>query len=230
MAKKRYKTVLFDADNTLLDFSAAEAQALRRTMEARGLPFTPENHRVYVDINRSLWDALHRGQAEHDWLSVERFRRFARYLGADADPAAWDREYLDRLGDCGDLIPGALELVKALRPHCALALATNGLRQVQTRRLLGNPIAPYLDGVFISQDMGVAKPDPAYFRQVLAALGAEGETTVMVGDDLLSDIQGARNAGLDSIWYAPGGGHSPLPTYQVDRLGQVAHIILGREI
>lgn len=225
--KQKYMTVLFDADNTLLDFNAAEVQALRRTVERRGLSFTPELLGQYTAINRAYWDAKHRGQAEGRLPSWERFRRFGQAVGCDADPEKWDGEYLDALGDCGDMLPGALELVRALRPHCKLGLATNGLQRVQRKRLADHPLLPYLDGIFISEEMGVGKPEKAYFDRVLDELGAVPETTVMVGDDLLSDIQGAVNAGLDSIWYSPKGGQSPLPTYRVERLEQVAQIVLG---
>lgn len=227
--KKRYETVLFDADNTLLDFNAAEEQALRRSMEERGLVFTRERLERYTAINRELWDAFHRGEVEQGWLKGERFRRFGAALGWSGDPEEWDRDYLDKLGDCGALLPGAVELLARLKPRCKLGLATNGLQKVQRKRLADNPITPYFDGIFISQEMGVGKPERAYFEQVLAALGAERETTLMVGDDLLSDIQGAINAGLDCVWYSPDGAESPLPTYRVRRLEEVAGIVWGEE-
>lgn len=227
--KQRYQTVLLDADNTLFDFDAAEEQALRRSMESRGLAFSRERLGQYTAINRELWDAFHRGEVEQEWLSVERFRRFGALLGCQADPVAWDRDYLDKLGDCGALLPGALELLEALKPYCRLGLATNGLQAVQRKRLAGSPAAPYFDGVFISQEMGVGKPEAVYFQRILEALDARPESTLMVGDDLLSDIQGAINAGLDCAWYSPRGADSPLPTYRVRELKEIKDLVFGEK-
>ena len=223
----RYKTVLFDGDNTLFDFDAAEAKAICRTMADRGLEPAPERAALYARINRELWDALYRGEVTRDFLVVERFRRLGAALGWSGDPAAWNRAYEAALGDCGDLIPGALEVLERLRPHCAIGLVTNGLKTTQRRRLGNSPLTPYLDGVFISQELGVNKPEAAFFQTAMAALGADPAATVVVGDDLLSDIQGAVNAGLDSIWYAPKGGSSPLPTFQVRSLEEIPPIVLG---
>ena len=222
----RYKTVLLDADGTLLDFEATERQALRRTLENRGLTLDEGRMATYLGINRPLWAAMHRGEVSQDALMVERFTRFAKELGLEADAEAWNEEYLDYLGDCGDVIPGAVELLKALKPYCTLVLATNGQQDAQRKRLEGNPITPYLDHVFISQEMGLNKPDKRYFDHILEALHADRSTTVMVGDDLGSDIQGAINAGIDSIWYSQTKERNPLPTYQADSLAQVAAIIL----
>lgn len=222
----RYKTVLLDADNTLLDFEATERQALRRSLEKRGVPFNGQVLQTYLNINRPLWAAHYRGELTRDELMVRRFKDFAEVMGITADAEEWNRDYLHMLGDCGDVLPGAVELLRALKPHCALALATNGVADTQRRRLRNNPIVPYLDAIFISEEMGIGKPAKGYFDRILTALNADPTTTVMVGDDLNSDIQGAINAGLDSIWYSQAKERNPLPTYQAESLEKVAEIIL----
>ena len=204
---RRYDIVLLDADNTLFDFNAAEARALDAVLAEFGWPRDEETKQTYLEINHALWSAFDRGEAEEGFLTVERFRRLGERLGRRADPAEMNRRYLDRLGACSLLLPGAEALCRTLRAAgCRLALATNGVARVQHARLAGSPLVPYLERLFISGEMGTRKPEPAFFRAALAAMGAEDmDRCVMVGDGLGSDVKGALSVGLDVIWFAPGG-------------------------
>lgn len=225
----KYRFVLLDADNTLFDFDETERRALDATLLDRGVRPTEEVRALYHAINRPLWEKLHRGEVAQDFIVVERFRLLAGELGLETDPAEWNRAYLDKLGDCNALIPGAVELLEALAPQCVLALATNGVTHVQKRRLAGSPIAPFFGkNIFISGEIGAAKPHREYFEKVLGALNAPCEETVMVGDTLASDIQGAINAGIDSIWYSPNGEESPLPTYTARTMDEIKKYVLER--
>lgn len=227
---RRYDIVLLDADNTLFDFNAAEAQALEAVLAEFGWPCDAESKRAYLEINHALWTAFDRGEAEEGFLTVERFRRLGEHLGRSADPAEMNRRYLDHLGECGLLLPGAEDLCRTLREAgCRLALATNGVARVQYARLAGSPLAPYLERLFISGEMGTRKPEPAFFRAALSAMGAEDMSRcVMVGDGLGSDVKGALSVGLDVIWFAPGGGTAPAdltPTYTARSLAEIGRII-----
>ena len=227
---RRYDIVLLDADNTLFDFNAAEARALDAVLAEFGWPRDEETKQTYLEINHALWSAFDRGEAEEGFLTVERFRRLGERLGRRADPAEMNRRYLDHLGTCSLLLPGAEALCRTLRAAgCRLALATNGVARVQHARLAGSPLVPYLERLFISGEMGTRKPEPAFFRAALAAMGAEDmDRCVMVGDGLGSDVKGALSVGLDVIWFAPGGADAPAdrrPTHTARSLEEIGRII-----
>ena len=133
---KRYPIYLLDADETLFDFRRAEREALRRVLERRGVPFTEELLLRYREINEGLWRALERGEIQKDFLEVERFSRFLGELGLPDDPAAvGTEEYPAELARGSDLLPGALEVCRALAETSALYLVTNGITRVQKARL-----------------------------------------------------------------------------------------------
>ena len=109
-----------------------------------------------------------------------------------------------------------------------VALITNGLSRIQRSRLATSPLTPMLSAVIISEEAGVAKPDPRLAFLSLEALGCtDPREAVLMGDSLSSDVGCARAAGIDSIWLAPAGQTSPLPTWTVHSLEEAQRILLG---
>ncbi|MEG1748043.1 MAG: noncanonical pyrimidine nucleotidase, YjjG family, partial [Oscillospiraceae bacterium] len=105
----KYQYILLDADNTLFDFDSAEHCALLGALGALGIHCPPETEALYRACNAPLWEAFHRGEITQDFLTTERFRLLLDGLGMDGDPAAVNEDYLRRLGECSQLLPGALE-------------------------------------------------------------------------------------------------------------------------
>lgn len=228
----RYQTVLLDADNTLFDFDATEERALHAVLRARG--YTPDEATVntYLNINTALWEAFARGEVEQEFLLVERFRRFEQAMGGNHDPVQFNMDYLNALAANGILIPGALELCRHLAEMgCTLAIVTNGATIAQTGRYNASSIKEYIPNLFISQEIGVGKPDPLFFDHVCRNLNLlDRSTAVVVGDSLASDIMGGNQAGIDTIWYNPRGktlSGSARPTYEAFSLDEVESIIRG---
>lgn len=225
-----YKWLLMDADNTLFDFTSAEDFALTRTLLRFGAPVSAEIKDGYRKINAALWVAHEKGEIEQDALSVKRFRLFHTAFGIQGDPREWNRFYLNALADCPTLIPGAESLCRRLSERYILALTTNGVPFVQRRRLEKSPLAHYFkDRVFISGEMDCRKPQKVYFDKVLQALDVRTRRAqvLVIGDSLSSDIRGAFNAHLDSVWI-----HWPSakpgivkPTYEVENLAQLAQLL-----
>ncbi len=231
----RYDTVLLDADMTLFDFERSEREALNRVLTARGYPTDEETIALYMKINSALWEANARGKVDQDFLTVERFAAFMRVKGGDYDPKEFNREYLTALGEGCYLLPGAEDFCRDLQAGgCELAIVTNGLPTAQWGRFNRSALKEMIPHMFVSMELGCQKPQRAYFDKVCARLGITDRSRVVImGDSLRADVQGGINAGIDTIWFAPGGEkvpEYPAPTYTVRSYQEALDILLRSEI
>jgi 2-haloacid dehalogenase len=226
-----YRIALFDADNTLLDFTLAEHDALCECLAARGLPTDEGTVSVYSAINDSHWKKLEKGLTTREQLKVARFAEFFSVMGYGGDPSAMADDYVAALSRQRHLVDGALELVKSLYGKCRLYIITNGITAVQKSRFGPCPLAPYFDACFISEEMGCAKPEKRFFDMVAEAIpDFDPAQAVVIGDSLSSDIKGGIGAGLDTCWYNPQGKTAPEGlniSYTVRDLGEITRIVLG---
>ena len=104
----------------------------------------------------------------------------------------------------GEVLPGALTALEELSEVATLAIVSNGAAAVQEPRIAASGIDRYMDGIYISETIGAAKPSAKLFEHALRDLGITNRSRVlMVGDDLLADIKGGINAGVDTCWYNP---------------------------
>ncbi len=206
-----YDYLLFDADNTLFDFDAAERQAHQLLCRTFGLDFSEDGYQLYRRCNAQLWQDLEQGKCTREFLLVERFRRYLAATGERADPEALNRLHLEALGEFSDLLPGAEDLCRRLAAAGkALYLVTNAVASVQRRRFDRSPIAPLFRDVFISEELGCGKPSREFFDLIFARVPAmTRENALVIGDSLTSDIRGANNAGLPCCWYDPQGRPAP---------------------
>ena len=229
---KNYTTILFDADDTLLDFGEDETSALVKTLESHGVPTTDENIKIYKDINVGLWKALERGEIDKPTLKQVRFRRFFEAIGFETneDTFAINEEYLGNLGDGGNLISGAKELLSELKEQgYDLYMVTNGIDKTQKRRLTKAGILPLFSEIFVSEAIGYQKPRKEYFDYVLSHIREKDIGRVLlVGDSLTSDIKGAEYAGITCAWlrHNPAADYSSYsPDFIIDRITQVKDLL-----
>ncbi len=210
---KKYTTILFDADDTLLDFGKDEHCALIKTLQNHGVPTTDENIRIYKELNVSLWKTLERGEIDKPTLKKVRFARFFEAIGfeSEEDAFAINEEYLGNLGSGGNLLEGAKELIIELKKQgYDLYIVTNGIEKTQMCRLTKAGILPYFRNIFVSEAIGYQKPLKEYFDYVLSHIKEKDIGRVLlVGDSLTSDIKGAENAGIACAWLR----HNPCADY-----------------
>jgi putative hydrolase of the HAD superfamily len=207
--------VLFDLDDTLFDHSACTRAALADLRERFAVLGRVPAALVEAE-HRRLLEALHlrvlAGQLTVDDARVERFRRLLAFAGGSPDAAsptdvaaAYRAAYLAQWRP----VEGALELLAALHGRISPGVVTNNVASEQRQQIAACGFGPLLDAVIISEEAGVAKPDPRIFSLALDALGREAGETVMLGDAWETDIVGARAAGIRPIWFNRLGATSP---------------------
>lgn len=211
------KYVLFDVDDTLLDFGKAEAAAIRKTFERIGIDPTDEIVRRYSEINNEQWRLLEKGVITRSEVLTRRFDILFAELGLTHIPSEMAQasyEYLLGIGHY--FVDGAQELLKALEGKYELYIVSNGTASVQNSRLKSAGIIPYFNDVFISEELGFNKPTKEFFDACFARIpGFEKDKAVIVGDRLSSDILGGINAGIRTCWFNPKG-EAPDPEIPAD--------------
>jgi 2-haloacid dehalogenase len=225
----RYKILLFDLDDTLLDFGANEADSLSKLFQRHGYAFTDELFQVYNSVNKKLWSEYEKGTIPMDHIMNTRFSETMRRLGKDEDGAAWEKEYRELLGSGCQLMDGALELCQRLSVSHRLFVVTNGMEETQVRRLKQSGLYEFFEGFFYSQSVGFQKPSMEFFDYVMGHIrDFKKEETLMIGDSLTTDIKGGLLAGLDTCWINTKAQEAPADvqsTYTITCLEELYDII-----
>jgi len=201
-----YQLVLFDVDNTLLDFDQSEIEGMRRLWEA----YFKNTHDFdtfvgfYRVLNQKIWNEVEVGTIRPAEVKEIRAKRLLAELGMDTkDWEACGNLFLKGLASVATWMPGAETAFERISGKFHVGLITNGLREVQYPRIEKIGIRSKLITYQISEEVGFTKPDPGIFHLALKDTGFDPRVTIYIGDSLSSDFQGARNAGIDFCWYNP---------------------------
>ena len=206
----KYKHIFFDLDRTLWDFDAAAEVAFERIYEKYnlknlGIPNAHDFHEVYHPLNERLWELYRENKITKDDLNRTRFLKPLEHYGIH------DIELADHLSEdyvywsprIVRLVPGTMELLDYLKPKYHLHLITNGFQEVQHTKLSGSGMEPYFETLTVSEEVGVKKPNPEIFYYALRKANASAEESIVIGDEMAVDIDGARAAGIDQIFFNP---------------------------
>lgn len=166
---------------------------------------TDEMLKRYSQINKIYWERLERKEVTRQEVLEGRFLDFFAEEGLDVSAAPEFNEcYQTSLGDTIVFYDDSYEIVKSLRGKVKQYVVSNGTITAQTKKLRVSGLGELMDGIFLSEQLGVEKPDVHFFEQVFAQTGLTAKTQIMiVGDSLSSDILGGNNAGIITCWYNP---------------------------
>ena len=223
-----FEILLLDLDDTILDFKKAERIAIAKTIGDFGVEPTDEVLHRYHVINLDHWKMLERGELNREQLGVRRFEVLFKELGIEADAQACENYYSQFLSEGDDILPGADLALESLSKKYRLFAATNSSVAVQVGRLDKTGLGKYFEQVFISEEIGVNKPDTNFFLTAFSRIpGFDKEKAVMIGDSLSSDIQGGKNAGITTVWinHRKADGSRVGPDHEIESLTQLEELL-----
>ncbi|GGA49480.1 YjjG family noncanonical pyrimidine nucleotidase [Psychrobacillus lasiicapitis] len=230
----KYKHIIFDLDDTILDFQDSEEKALIQIIKQYELPYDKHTIACYKHINERLWHELEKGLITREQVLTTRFSLFLKEFHIDEDGEKVEVMYREHLNQGHKTVNHAHELLNTLsKQDYKLYIGTNGVGKTQRKRLRDAKLEGYFEQLFISEEMGYEKPNPHFFYYIFDALHiSRKEEFLMIGDRLTSDIQGAINVGIDCVWFNPKKNMpiagSPKSTYTVPNLMQIMDLLEGQ--
>tara|TARA_B100001094_G_scaffold104056_1_gene100380 strand:+ start:2598 stop:3293 length:696 start_codon:yes stop_codon:yes gene_type:complete len=226
--------LFFDLDRTLWDFETNSYEELTNlyhvhSLHQLGVSLPDEFIKVYKKINESCWEKYRLNQLSKEKLRSERFLLTLEYFGISNYELATKigNDYVNNSPFRTKLIPFTIELLNALKDHFQLHIITNGFEEVQHIKLRESGLNYYFNKVITSEMAGVKKPNPIIFDYALKTAGALVDNSVMIGDDLNTDISGAIKVNMKAIYYNP---HQKVHDFniwkEVQNLNEIKKILL----
>ena len=205
MKQTHIKDVFFDLDHTLWDFDKNSELTFEGIFNRNHPEIeTKEFIEKYVPINQACWKLYQYDQISHEELRYNRLKHSfdaINYFISDKEIEDISNDYIQFLPEYNHLFDGTMELLEYLKPKYNLHIITNGFADVQFRKLNNSKIASYFLTVTNSEMAGVKKPNPIIYDYALDLAKAKKENSIMIGDSLDADVQGALDAGLDAIYF-----------------------------
>ncbi len=205
---RRFTTILWDVDNTLLDFDYSCRGALKQGFQTLGIKLTEDMINRYFQINEGYWKRFEKGEVTKEQVLHGRFADFFEEYGLLEHPQvsvqAFRMEYQKSLGNIYSYLDDSLTICKALQTKLKQYIVTNGVSATQRSKLGLSGFAEVMNDLFISEEIGAPKPQAEFFEYCLSKIEEKDRSKILlVGDSLSSDIKGANTVGIKACWYNP---------------------------
>ena len=225
-----YPFLWFDLDNTLLSFKDSSHKAFSSLCKEIGLEEKDDSYQVYHKINKVEWRLFEQGKITQDELKHSRFQNYFDHIGFDFDGLTANGIYLKYIAEFPFYVDGAQDLLQNLQKQkYKMTIITNGMKEVQRPRIKKCNWDHYFEQIFVSDEIGLAKPNVKFFNHCLEHSGYPNKKEILViGDTLESDILGAKNANIKSCWINPTGEYCPpdlKPDYEIKSLSELYDIV-----
>lgn len=230
---KKYKHLFFDLDHTLWDFEKNTSEAIEELYThfnfSRWPFFSFDDFMcIFREVNNYLWDKFNHGFIDRYELRNNRFSMILKRLGvAESEiPEGIGQKYLELAPVKSNVMPHTNEILDYLKPTYHLHIISNGFDDVQHTKLKASKIHDFFETIVTSDSSGHRKPQKGIFEYAMHKAGAQIDNALMIGDNLETDIAGARNATMDHVFFNPGYMRHEQPvTYEINSLKQIMNIL-----
>jgi len=230
----KYTTIFFDLDDTLVDTAQNNKEALQDIYVDysfnNNFPTFENFYKKFQSINLNLWDLYAHNKITKDILKTTRFKDTLKGTAeiSPKESLKINDDFLERVNTKKNIIDGMKDVLDYLKPKYQLYILSNGFEEVQDKKMENANIKPYFNKVILSDHVGVNKPDPKIFNYALSEAKVSNKDTIMIGDNLNTDIMGAKNSNIDQIWYNPNNLSDEFavnPTYTIQSLDELKKIL-----
>ena len=219
---------MIDVDDTLIDFPISRNVAIKELFAEYSLDFNENVLEVYTEVCTPLWAAAERGEITGEYIRNVRWGIILKKLNIKIDESIdFEAEFRRHLSKTYFLIDGAKELLEYLSKKYTVCIASNSYYSQQYDRLVGSGLMPYIDHIFVSNEIGVEKPSKEFFEYCLKQSASDAGEAIMIGDSVSADVKGAENTGMKSIWFNKNRGsrEGVNADYIVDSLFEIMDIL-----
>ena len=216
---KKYSHLFFDLDRTIWDFDQNSQETFKDIfhkydLQGKGISSLDEFIKRYNIHNNNLWELYRNGEIEKELLIV---RRFLLTL---------EEDYIRLSPMKTKLFPNALETLSYLKGKYHLHIITNGFEEVQLTKVKFSGLDQYFESIITSEEAGFKKPHRNIFIYALEKNKAKAECSLMIGDDPLIDVKGAKEAGIDQVLVNNDGiKGNEYPTYEIFSLSELMEFL-----
>lgn len=195
------KAVLIDIDDTIFDFEKCSKNSFLKTLEKFNLKFKEEDFSYFNKVNDILWTKQKLGEINIKEVFIKRDYLMGKYFNLDIEKGLFNDLFVKFLYDEIEMVDGIDDLLLYLSDKYKIFTASNGIFKMQENRLKKSNLDKYFDNIFVSDKIGFEKPDKKFFQKIMDLTKFSNDDLIMIGDSIKSDIIGAKNSKIKSIYF-----------------------------
>lgn len=221
------KAVLIDIDDTIFDFEKCSKNAFKKTLKKLDLFYEEKDFSYFNKVNDILWTKQKLGELNINQVFIERSNMMSKYFGLDIEKEIFNNLFVEFLYEEIEIVDEIEDLLSYLSNKYQIYAASNGVYDMQVNRIKKSNLDKYFDEIFVSDKVGFEKPDKRFFQKIMNITKFSNDDLIMIGDSIKSDIIGAKNSNIKSIYFNKENKKNSDKnfTYQVKNLSEIKKIL-----